>query len=190
MTELRPDAPLTGRVVRVEPMEERHREGLRRAAAEDPSIFRYMVYPGDFDVWFDDALASADDPFVVTVDGREVGSTRYLFFEPVHLRVEIGWTWLAPSAHGTGANAETKLLLCEHAFEQHGLQRVEFKTDRRNERTRAALLGIGTRFEGIFRKHMRLPAGDIRDSAWYAIVDDDWPAAREQMRARVARQAP
>ena len=119
-------------------------------------------------------------PFAVVADGREVGSTRYLNYEPAHRRVEIGWTWLRPSAWGTGANIETKLLLLEHAFERCGLQRVEFKTDARNERTRAALLKVGCQFEGISRKHMMLPTGP-RDSAWYAITEDDWPEVKAKL---------
>jgi N-acetyltransferase len=178
---LRPDGPLGGKIVTVEPLAERHRAGLRSAANEDPGIFRYTVYPGDFDLWFDDAFASpADVPFAVLAGGHEVGSTRYLNYDLVHRRVEIGWTWLRPSAWGTGANTEAKLVLLENAFERHGLQRVEFKTDARNERTRAALLKIGTQFEGIFRKHMMLPTGP-RDSAWYAITEDDWPEAKTKL---------
>jgi len=123
-------------------------------------------------------------PFAVLVDGREVGSTRFLAFAQEHRRVEIGWTWLARRAWSTGANVETKLLLLEHAFERCGLQRVEFKTDARNLRSRGALLALGARFEGIFRKHMLLPNGP-RDSAWYAITDDDWPAVRARLRDRL-----
>jgi len=150
-----------------------------------------MSYPGDFDRWFDDALAVRDEvAFTVVVDGVAVGSTRYLNFAPQHRRVEIGWTWLRRSAWGTGANVETKLLLLEHAFETCELQRVEFKTDARNLRTRGALLALGARFEGVFRKHMMLPSGP-RDSAWYAIVDDEWPAVKERLLGRVdAAQAP
>ena len=147
------------------------------------------MYAGDFDGWFDAAVSSAVEvPFAVVVEGRAVGSTRYLNFEPAHRRVEIGWTWLRRSQWGTGANVETKLLLLEHAFERHGLQRVEFKTDARNTRTRGALLAIGAQFEGIFRKHMILPTGR-RDSAWYAIIDDDWPAVKERQVARIAAKA-
>lgn len=182
---LRPDGPLVGRIVRVEPLDERHRDGLRSAAADDPGIFRYTVYPGDFDAWFDEALAAAGDiPFAVLVGGEEVGSMRYLNIALEHRRVEIGWSWLRRSAQGTGANAETKFLLLEHAFEVCGLQRVEFKTDVRNERARGGLVSIGAQFEGIFRKHMILPTGP-RDSAWYAITDDDWPEAKTRLRARV-----
>jgi RimJ/RimL family protein N-acetyltransferase len=144
-----------------------------------------MAWPGDFDRWFEEALASDDVAFAVCVGGDPVGSTRYLNFEPAHRRVEIGWTWLRRSAWRTGANVEAKLLLLEHAFDRCGLQRVEFKTDARNLQTRGALLALGARFEGIFRKHMVLPSGP-RDSAWYAVTDDDWPAVRERLERRLA----
>jgi RimJ/RimL family protein N-acetyltransferase len=120
----------------------------------------------------------------VVVGGREVGSTRFLNWAPEHERVEIGWTWLHRSSWGTGANVETKLLLLEHAFERHGLRRVEFKTDARNLRARGALLAIGARFEGISRKHMILPSGS-RDSAWYAVVDDDWTEVKTLLLERL-----
>jgi len=183
---VRPDGPLTGRIVSVELLDERHREGLRRAAEAGLEIFRFMAWPGDFDQYFDEALTSTTDvPFAVCVGTDPVGSTRYLNYLPEHRRVEIGWTWLRRSAWGTGANVEAKLLLLEHAFERCGMQRVEFKTDARNHQTRGSLLALGARFEGIARKHMMLPTGP-RDSAWYAITDDDWPAVRARLEARLA----
>jgi RimJ/RimL family protein N-acetyltransferase len=146
-----------------------------------------MLYSFGFDRWFDLALESQTEvPFVVHVDGRPVGSTRYLNIEEVHRRAEIGWTWLERPQWGTGANVETKYLLLRNAFENAGAMRVEFKTDARNLRVRGALLGIGAQFEGIFRKHMVLP-DSIRDSAWYAIVDDDWPAVKEMLEAKIAK---
>jgi RimJ/RimL family protein N-acetyltransferase len=187
---LRPDGPFQGRIVRVEPIEERHREGLREAAEREPQIHRFTnLYSFGFDRWFDAALASEGEvPFVVLVGGRPVGSTRYLNIEPFHRRAEIGWTWLERGQWGTGANIETKFLLLEHAFDRVGLMRVEFKTDARNLRVRGALLGIGASFDGIFRKHMVLP-GSIRDSAWYSIVDDDWPAVKQLLLAKIERHA-
>ena len=173
--------------MRVEPLSESHREGLREAMAEDPTVFQYMAYGGDFDAWFDEGLASQDGAFAVVSDAGVLGSTRYLAYEPAHRRVEIGWTWLRPSAWNSGANVETKLLLLQNAFERHGLQRVEFKTDARNERTRRALLALGAEFEGIFRKHMMLPTGP-RDSAWYGITEDDWPAVKAHLTERLARK--
>jgi N-acetyltransferase len=182
--DLRPAEPFIGRLVRVEPLAEHHRDGLRAAMEESPEIFRYMVYPG-FDRWFEHALrAEHEIPFAVLVDGREVGSTRFLNIVPEHRRVEIGWTWVVRSQWGKGANVETKLLLLEHAFERWGAMRVEFKTDARNLQTRGSLLALGARFEGIFRKHM-IVADGIRDSAWYAVLDEDWPTVKERLRERV-----
>jgi RimJ/RimL family protein N-acetyltransferase len=121
-------------------------------------------------------------------DGTPIGSTRYLELRPEHGVLEIGWTWLAPSAWRTGANAEAKLLQLEHAFERLGARRVEFKTDAQNERSRAALAALPAEFEGVFRKHMLVRGGENRDSAWYAIVDDDWPAVRDNLLGRLGRQ--
>jgi RimJ/RimL family protein N-acetyltransferase len=187
---LRPESPFQGRIVRVETIEERHREGLREAAEREPQIHRFTnLYSFGFDPWFDAALASETEiPFVVHVGDRPVGSTRYLNIEPFHRRAEIGWTWLERAQWGTGANIETKFLLLENAFERAGLMRVEFKTDARNLRVRGALLGIGASFDGIFRKHMVLP-DSIRDSAWYSIVDDDWPAVKQLLLAKIERHA-
>jgi RimJ/RimL family protein N-acetyltransferase len=187
---LDPFRPLEGRIVKVEPIEEHHREGLREAAERDPQIHRFTnMYSLGFDRWFDLALAAEDEiPFVVHVDDRPVGSTRYLNIEPFHRRAEIGWTWLERAQWGTGANVETKYLLLENAFERAALMRVEFKTDARNLRVRGALLGIGCTFEGIFRKHMVLP-DSIRDSAWYAIVDDDWPRVKVLLQEKIERHA-
>lgn len=188
--DLRPDGPLVGRIVRAEPIAESHREGLREAAERDPRIHRYTnMYTLGFDRWFDLAVDStAEIPFVVVVDGRPVGSTRYLNIEPFHRRTEVGWTWLERAQWGSGANVETKYLLLRNAFDRCGLQRVEFKTDARNLRVRGALLGIGGTFEGIFRKHMVLP-DSIRDSAWYSIIDDDWPRVRAMLEDKIARHA-
>ena len=119
---------------------------------------------------------------------RPVGSTRHLNVEPVHRRTEIGWTWLESRQWATGANVEAKYLLLRNAFEQWGAMRVEFKTDVRNLRVRGALLGIGAKFEGIFRKHMT-PTDSIRDSAWYAIVDDDWPMIKDLLERKIERHA-
>jgi RimJ/RimL family protein N-acetyltransferase len=190
LQELRPSGPLAGRIVRAEPIAEAHREGLRAAAEAEPQIHRFTnMYSLGFDRWFDLALASETEvPFVVTVDGRPVGSSRYLNIEPGHRRLEIGWTWLERPQWGTGANIETKYLLMRNAFEGWGAMRVEFKTDARNLRVRGALLGVGASFEGIFRKHMILP-DSIRDSAWYAVVDDDWPRVRAMLEGKIERHA-
>src|SRR5207244_8998891 len=122
VSEPRPRGALEGRIVRVEPIEERHRDGLREAAEREPQIHRYTnMYSLGFDRWFDLALEGDNEvPFVVHVDGRPVGSTRYLNIEPFHKRVEIGWTWLERPQWGTGANIEAKALLLLTALEGGG----------------------------------------------------------------------
>ena len=192
-------ARLEGGLVVVEPLARGHGPGLLAAAA-DPAVRRWLPWDfaasgESFDIWLEDALARGrngdEAPFAVL--GREtgapIGSTRYLSLRPEHRGLEIGWTWLARDAWGTGANTEAKLLLLAHAFESLGCMRVEFKTNARNERARAALAALPARFEGVFRKHMLVHDGDVRDSAWYAITDDEWPEVRAALEARVAASA-
>jgi len=185
---------LHGERVRLEPLDERHVPEL--LAAADPATWTWFSGPLDDETvlraWLADALRARDAgvaiPFATldAMTGRGVGSTRYVAIVPTHRRLEIGWTWLAPASWGTGVNVEAKLLLLAHAFDTLGAMRVEFKTDARNERSRAAILALGAQFEGVFRKHMRMADGWIRDSAWYAITDDDWPAVRTRLVARLA----
>jgi N-acetyltransferase len=190
--------PVTLRGARIvlEPLAERHRDGLTAAAA-DPAIWRLMSVHGHlpeiFAAWVDEALRQAADgtgmPFV-TLDastGEPLGSTRYFMLEPAHRRLEIGHTWLVPRAWSTGANAEAKLLLLGHAFERLGCRRVEFKTDARNERSRAALAALPAEFEGIHRSHMLVRDGESRDSAWYSVIDEEWPQVREALLRRLTR---
>ena len=118
-------------------------------------------------------------------DGTPIGGTRYLDLRPEHGVLEIGWTWLAPSAWRTGANAEAKLLQLEDAFGRLGCRRVELKTDALNERSRGAMAALPAVLEGVFRKHMLVRGEENRDSAWYAIVDDDWPEVRANLRRRL-----
>lgn len=186
---------LQGRLARLEPLDERHVPELLIAAA-DPVTWTWMPMRLDDETamrtWLADALRARDAgtelPFATleATTGRAVGSTRYMAIAPAHRRLEIGWTWLAPTAWGSGINVETKLLLLTHAFDTLGAMRVELKTDARNERSRAAILALGAEFEGISRKHLRMPDGRIRDSAWYAITDDDWPDVRARLTARLA----
>jgi RimJ/RimL family protein N-acetyltransferase len=189
---------LQGERVRLEPLDERHVPGLL-AAGSDPAPWTWLFARLDDETalraWLADALRARDAgtelPFA-TLDartGRVAVSARYLAIVPAHRRLEIGWTWLAPAAWGTGINIEAKLLLLTHAFDELGAMRVEFKTDARNDRSRAAILALGAQFEGVFRKHMRIADSRIRDSAWYAITDDDWPAVRTRLVARLAASA-
>ncbi len=189
---------LAGRRVRLEPLERSHLAGLVAAGA-DTATWTWMHAPltdeASMRAWVEEALRNRDAgtevPFA-TVDaatGRVLGSTRFMAIAPAHRRLEIGWTWLDPAAHGTGANGEAKYLLLAHAFERLGALRVELKTDARNVRSRAALAAIGATFEGVFRRHQLTASGRVRDSAWYAVTDEDWPAVRERLAARLAARA-
>ena len=111
--------------------------------------------------------------------------TRYLALRPADLGLEIGWTWLAPPAWKTGANVEAKLLQLGYAFETLGCMRVELKTHAGNERSRGAMERMGATFEGIHRKHRLVPGIGVRDTAWYSVLDDEWPRVREGLRARL-----
>jgi N-acetyltransferase len=189
---------LEGRLVALEPVEPRHEEPLWEAA-QDPKIWSLMSFDAGlnregFNRWWthlrNSFAAGEEVPFATVLrdDGRVVGSTRYLTLRPEHRGVEIGHTWLRSELWQTGANVEAKLLMLEHAFERCGCMRVEFKTDARNERSRRAMEALPSRFEGIFRKHMLVRDGEVRDSAYYAIIDDDWPAVRANLERRLAEK--
>jgi N-acetyltransferase len=176
---------LKGRIVVLEPLGPEHVEGLRTAAA-DERIWTWMV-TRDVEEWIADALRDESRrPFAILQDGVVVGSSSYMSLAPEHLRLEIGNTWMSPSTWGTGANVEAKYLLLRHAFEVLGCRRVEFKTDALNERARGALAALPSEFEGIHRKHMLVRGGERRDSAWYAVIDDDWPEVKAALERRLA----
>ena len=186
---------LEGRLVRLEPLDARHVEGLWEASRDSRS-WRWLsvVQPstrGELDDWVASALAAAragtEIPLVTLHEERVVGSTRFLALRPEHGSLEIGWTWLHPSAWGTGVNVEAKLLMLRHGFEAWNCRRVELKTDALNERSRGAMEAMGARFEGIHRKHMLVRDGENRDSAWYSVTDDEWPSVRDGLTARLER---
>jgi len=186
---------MEGTSVRLEPLERRHEEGLFEAAGY-ADAWRWMPYDASasregFHRWIEDAIARSEAGFeaafatVDAVTGELVGSSRYLALRPEHRGLEIGWTWVSPARWRTGVNVEAKLLMLEHAFEDLGCLRVEFKTDARNERSRNALAALPASFEGIFRKHMVVRGGDLRDSAYYSIVDDEWPEVKSNLQRRL-----
>ena len=190
---------LEGRVVVLEPLAPQHEEGLWQAA-NDGEVWRFMLWNAiasreAFHGWVEEALAQERAgervPFAVlaATDGRPLGSSSYLALRPAHRGLEVGWTWMARETWRTGANVEAKLVLLEHAFERLGCMRVEFKTDARNERARAALAALPARFEGIFRKHMLVRDGELRDSAWYSVTDDEWPDVKTALTARLAARS-
>jgi RimJ/RimL family protein N-acetyltransferase len=173
--------------VRLEPLEARHEDALWHVA-QDERAWRWMRIRGDvsrelFHEWFE----SVDLGFLHYFDGELVGHTSYLNVRQDDRVLEIGNTWLNSRAWGTGANTEGKLLLLQHAFEDKGFLRVEFKTDAANDRSRAALAALPAEFEGVFRKHMLVRGGERRDSAWYAVINDDWPTVKANLLRRLSR---
>jgi len=187
---------LEGRIVRLEPLRFDHVPGLAEVGL-DPAIWRLTIArpqsEADLRDWVDAAIRNRDAgtelPFatIEASTGRPIGSSRYMNIVLEHRRLEIGWTWLAPAWQRSGANREAKLLMLTHAFETLGCRRVEFKTDSNNEPSRTALLGIGATFEGIFRKHMVMPGDGVRHSAWYSVIDDEWPAVKARLEESLRR---
>jgi RimJ/RimL family protein N-acetyltransferase len=187
---------LAGQIVLLEPLATEHAAGLWEAS-RDSRTWTWMPIAqpasrAELDTWVGDALAASirgtELPLVTIsrADGRVVGSTRFLALRPEHRSVEIGWTWLHPDAWGTGANVEAKLLMLRHAFEAWGCRRVELKTDALNERSRGAIEALGASFEGIHRQHMLVRDGLNRDSAWYSVLDGEWPGVRARLERRLA----
>jgi len=187
---------LEGRIVRLEPLELTHVPALAEVGL-DPAVWQWTTArprsEADLREWAETAIRNRDAatelPFATleAASGRPIGSSRYLNIVLEHRRVEIGWTWIAPPWQRSGANREAKLLMLNHAFETLGCRRVEFKTDSLNEPSRRALLGIGASFEGIFRNHMVMPDGRMRHSAYYSVIDDEWPAVKARLEGLLNR---
>lgn len=187
---------LGGRHVRLEPLAVRHRPDLEAAAGEDPGALRLgalLLTLHGWDAWYGEAVDGiAEGRYVAwaTVEvatGRAVGSTRFGDIDVPSERLEIGWTWLAPSRWRTALNTETKLLQLHYAFDELGAGRVALKTDGRSLQSQAAIERIGGVREGTLRRHMRMPDGFIRDSVYYSILASEWPVIRSRLEERLQR---
>ena len=177
---------LEGEHVRLEPLSLEHAPGLF-ACGQEAQDWAYMPHGcfvdlADCQRWIEEANATADHlPFAIveTTTSQPVGSSRFLAIRPEHRGLEIGWTWLGRDWQRTPVNTEAKLLLMGHAFETLGAIRVEYKTDARNERSQKALLRIGATREGVFRQHMVVQDGYLRDSVYFSVIDREWPAVKQ-----------
>ena len=186
---------LNGTRVRLEPMTLAHLPGLE-AVAFDERIWRFMATwvktPDDLRGWVENALrlqaAGTGMPWVTVLkDGnRVIGSTRFMDFDKNNMTTELGSTWLAPEFHGTGLNAEAKLLQLTFAFEQLGLRRVALKTHHENLQSQKAMRNIGAVEEGTFRNHYIMPDGSLRHSVWFSITKEEWPQVRSRLEERLA----
>ncbi len=182
---------LTGSVVRLEPLSEKHVPDLT-VAAHDESIWRYMlyVYPDNEEkmlAWVRDILArqAAGTDLAFTIihraSGRAIGATRYLEIRPLHRSLEVGGTWYATEFQRTAVNTECKYLLLKHAFEVLGCIRVQFKADARNLSSIRAIERLGAAREGVLRNHYILQDGGYRDSVYFSILDREWPKVKERL---------
>ncbi|MEQ8709781.1 MAG: GNAT family protein [Rhodospirillales bacterium] len=193
MLQITDDRPtLTGNRIRMEPLEARHAKPLWEAIAPG-DITKWFPYPirslQQMETFVADAeaqrTAGTSIPFA-TIDlasGRPIGASRFMNIVRANRVVEIGSTFVAAAFQRTGVNREAKLLQLTHAFDVWKCNRVEFKTDSLNTRSREALSGIGAEAEGIFRNHVICHDGRLRHSAWFSITVEDWPACRERLSA-------
>jgi len=190
---------LEGSHVRLEPLAKAHLAGLAQVGLEE-ELWRWIPVPvrtvEEMAAYIETALQEQERgvslPFALKekATGRAIGSTRYGNIDRTHRRVEIGWTWVAREWQRTAVNTEAKYLLLKHAFETLGCIRVELKTDSLNEKSRAAILRIGARQEGIFRNHMITANGRIRHTVYFSIVDSEWPAVKARLESLLrSRQA-
>lgn len=180
--------------VRLEPFEDGLEAEIRAALDCDPDAWEIMVGPayGDhFDGWWEAALAAMRTGTRIAYavrrrsDGAVVGTTSLYEINPAHRRCEIGSTFYRPEARGGPINPACKRLLLAHAFDA-GAVRVEIITDALNPRSQAAILKLGAKPEGVLRKHKTTWTGRARDTAMFAVIDDDWPEVRDRLERRLA----
>jgi RimJ/RimL family protein N-acetyltransferase len=192
-------SPLTleGKTVRLEPIRREHALQFWDIAKSDvEELFRWIPYSvktaEDFNELVEKALAEqrkGESVAFTTIEkdsGRVIGSTRFMNIDRNNRKVEIGSTWIAKPWQRTAVNTEAKYLMLRHAFETWGCARVELKTDALNQQSRNAILRIGAKEEGTLRRHVVTWTGRIRDSVYFSILDDEWPAVKLKLEARIA----
>jgi RimJ/RimL family protein N-acetyltransferase len=185
-------APLAGHGVRLEPLAEAHRDGLRAAIADAP-VWEILLVTGQgphFDPMFTEMLESGASgkrvPFAVVSADTVVGITTFYNVVPPHKRLDIGFTIYSPAVWGTHVNPACKLLLLGRAFDEWGANRVGFEVDSLNQRSQAAVTKLGANRDGVLRSHAITHTGRIRDTVIFSIIPADWPAVRDRLLARLA----
>lgn len=182
---------LHGPSIRLEPLAARHDEAVLATAA-DPLIWRHTPLGGSPETYLaaaHKAQASGEHAVFVVIDAPSdavIGMTRLFDVDEEHRRCEIGYTWYVPRLWGGAVNPQAKLLLLSLAFENRGMRRVQLKTDHENLRSQAAIAKLGAVREGILRAHMVRPDGSRRDTVMFSVTDDEWPAVKAGLEARVA----
>lgn len=188
------DITLEGEFVRLEPMQIGHLDALAEAGIAE-GVWRWTVNDvatvDDMREYVETALderrRKSSLPFVTRdkASDKIVGSTRFGNIDVTNRKAEIGWTWIHPDWQRTYINTEAKLLMLTHAFETWNCIRVELKTDALNEKSRNAILRIGAKFEGIFRQHMITDSGRLRDTAYFSIIDKEWPGVKAGLQSKL-----
>jgi len=186
---------LEGRLVRLEPLRVDHFPALAEVAL-DSEIWRWtrtrVTSEADLRAWMDEALEQAARgealPWVTMsrASGKIIGSTRYMDIDARNRGLEIGGTWIAPAWQRSGINVEAKYLQLRHAFETLGAIRVAFKTHHKNVKSQNAIAALGATQEGVFRNHMITQDGSFRHSVWFSIIQEEWPAVKIELEARMA----
>jgi RimJ/RimL family protein N-acetyltransferase len=188
---------LTGVHVHLVPLSHEHVNALCEVGL-DPELWRWV--PTNVEnvdgmrAFVTEALAERDAgraiPFaqIDATTNRVVGTTRLANIDRTHRRAEIGWTWIGRPWQRTAINTEAKLLLFTYAFGTMGCKRVELKTDALNSQSRTAIARLGAVQEGIFRRHMITSTGRSRDTVYFSVIEEEWPAVRQNLRDRLAGQ--
>ena len=189
---------LQSKSVRLESLSFRHLDALCEIGL-DASLWEWIPTPvhnrDDMRAYIEAAIIGKEKghmhPFAIVEKGSNtpIGSTRYGAIDLANRRLEIGWTWIGAKWQRTAVNTETKLLMLGYAFESLQCNRVEFKTDYLNERSRKAILRLGAQQEGIFRKHVVTASGRVRDTIYFSIVREEWPLIRSNLEEKLARYA-
>jgi RimJ/RimL family protein N-acetyltransferase len=187
---------LSGSIVRLEPLLAAHASDLA-AVGLDSELWRLqpsmIASLDDMEAYVASALGDQDQGvslcFVLVSQrtGTVIGTTRFMDIALPHRRLEIGATWITSAHQRTGANVEAKLLLLTHAFDVLGVQKVVLKTETLNEQSRRAILALGATEEGVLRRQFLADTGRARDMVYFAVLDDEWPAVRDRLLARLAR---
>jgi len=185
---------LSSAFVRLEPLARRHAPELFELGRE-PELWTWMPRGpfadlGDTEAWIKDGLADENSVAYAIRDlatGRIAGSTRFLDIQRQECGLEIGWTFVGAPFRRTALNTASKRLLFAHAFERLGAERVCLKTDHQNERSQAAILRLGARFEGALRHHRQRRDGTWRDTLYYSVLLGEWPAVSRRLDALLAR---
>lgn len=181
---------LQGKYVRLEPLSEKHKEGLRQAVTDGnlwELFFTFVPHPDDINDFFDkayDQYNKGTGLTFVTVDmatNTVIGSTRFMNANLANKTVEIGSTFLSASFQQTKANTEAKWMMLTHAFDVLAVNRVEFLTDYLNNRSRNAILRLGAKQEGVLRNHRVMPNGRIRDTVIFSILNHEWGGVKQHL---------